>query len=163
LADSRRGKNTQLLLANLLRQAIYTTGYEDVNGAERLSQDPPFRLIDSEEIRERGAALTPRLHHETDLLTPKENLAGLAAINRELIAKAEAIDSPQRVCLGIIAGGPKRKFWHFITVRRNTIPGWISPASNMRLSAREASTVIRRITWRTIAVCESVSWLSGLR
>jgi hypothetical protein len=32
-------------------------------------------------------------------LTQEENLSGLAAINRELIARAEAIDSPQRVVL----------------------------------------------------------------
>jgi hypothetical protein len=36
---------------------------------------------------------------ETELLTQEENLSGLAAINRELIARAEAIDSPQRVVL----------------------------------------------------------------
>src|SRR5208282_4992860 len=42
LTDSRRGKNTQLPLADLLRQSIYSrlAGYEDVNDAERLSQDP---------------------------------------------------------------------------------------------------------------------------
>ena len=33
------------------------------------------------------------------MLTQEENLAGLAAINRELIAKAETIDSPQRIVL----------------------------------------------------------------
>jgi hypothetical protein len=33
------------------------------------------------------------------LLTQEENLAGLAANDRELIAKAETIDSPQRVVL----------------------------------------------------------------
>jgi hypothetical protein len=32
-------------------------------------------------------------------LTQEENLSGLAAINRELIARAEAIVSPQRVVL----------------------------------------------------------------
>ena len=75
-------------------------GYEDVNDAERLSQDATFRLIGSEKIWERGAALTSRLQSfETELLTQEENLAGLAAINRELIAKAETIDSPQRVVL----------------------------------------------------------------
>jgi hypothetical protein len=102
LTDSRRGKNTQLPLADLLRQSIYSriAGYEDVNDAERLSQDPTFRLIGSEKIWERGAALTSRLQSfETDLLTQEENLAGLAAINRDLIAKAETIDSPQRVVL----------------------------------------------------------------
>ncbi|MBM3724863.1 MAG: IS1380 family transposase, partial [Acidobacteria bacterium] len=46
LTDSRRGKNTQLPLADLLRQSVYSriAGYEDVNDAERLSQDPTFRL-----------------------------------------------------------------------------------------------------------------------
>jgi hypothetical protein len=36
---------------------------------------------------------------ETEVLTQEENLAGLAALNRELIARAEAIDSPRRVVL----------------------------------------------------------------
>jgi hypothetical protein len=101
LTDSR-GKNTQLPLADLLRQSVYSrlAGYEDMNDAERVSQDPTFRLIGSEEIWERGAALTSRLQSfETDLLTQEENLAGLAAINRELIGKAEGIESPQRVVL----------------------------------------------------------------
>ena len=101
LADSR-GKNMQLPLADLLRQSVYSrlAGYEDVNDAERLSQDPAFRLIGSEKIWERGAALTSRLQSfETELLTQDENLAGLAAINRELIANAEAVDAPHRVVL----------------------------------------------------------------
>ncbi len=77
-------------------------GYEDVNDAERLSQDPTFRLIGSEKIWERGAALTSRVHSfETELLTQDENLAGLAAINRELIARVEAIGSSRRVVLDL--------------------------------------------------------------
>ena len=102
VTDSRRGKNTQLPLADLLRQSVYSriAGHEDVNDAERLSQDPTFRLIGSEKIWERGAALTSRLQSfETGLLTQQENLTGLAAINRELIAQAEAIDATQRVVL----------------------------------------------------------------
>jgi hypothetical protein len=101
LTDSR-AKNTQLPLADLLRQSIYSrmAGYEDVNDAERLSQDPTFRLIGSEKIWERGAALTSRVQSfETELLTQEKNLAGLAAINRELLAKVETKDSPQRVVL----------------------------------------------------------------
>ena len=49
LTDSRRGKNTQFRLADLFRQSIYgrLAGDEDVNDAERLSQDPTFRLIGS--------------------------------------------------------------------------------------------------------------------
>jgi hypothetical protein len=102
LTDSRRGKNTQLPLADLLRQSVYSrmAGYEDVNDAERLSQDSTFRLIGSEKAWERGAGLTSRLQSfETDMLAEDENFAGLAAVNRELIAKAEAVDSPQRVVL----------------------------------------------------------------
>jgi hypothetical protein len=102
LIDSRRGKNTQFPLADLLRQSVYSriAGYEDVNDAERLWQDPTFRLIGSEKIWERGAALTSRLQSfETDLLTRDENLTGLARVNRELVGRAEAIDPPRRVVL----------------------------------------------------------------
>src|ERR1017187_504669 len=102
ILDGRRGKNTQLPLPDLLRQSIYSrlAGYEDVNDAERLSQDPTFRLIGSEKIWERGAALPSRLHwFETEVLTQEENLEGLSRINRELLAKVEAMDSPQRVVL----------------------------------------------------------------
>jgi hypothetical protein len=92
LTDARRGRNTQLPLPDLLRQSIYSrlAGYEDLNDAERLSQDPTFRLIGSEKIRDRGAALPSRLHwFETEVLTQAVNLRGLALMNRELIAKAE--------------------------------------------------------------------------
>jgi hypothetical protein len=36
-------------------------GYEDVNDAERLSQGPTFRLIGSEKIWDRGAALDRKI------------------------------------------------------------------------------------------------------
>src|SRR5712692_1505349 len=88
MMDDRRGKNTQLPLPDLLRQSIYSrlAGYEDVNDAERLSQDPTFRLIGSEKIWDRGAALPSRLHwFETEVLSQD--------------AKAEVMDSLQRVVL----------------------------------------------------------------
>jgi hypothetical protein len=97
-----RGTNTRLPLADLLRQSVYSrlAGYEDMNDAERLSQDPTFRLIGSEKIWERGAALTSRLQtFETEMLAEGENFAGLARLNRELIGKAEALDSPYRTVL----------------------------------------------------------------
>src|SRR5450759_1230780 len=101
LTDSR-GKNTQLPLADLLRQSVYSrlAGYEDMNDAECLSQDPTFRMIGSEKIWERGAALTSRLQSfETEVLARDGNPAGLEAINRGLIAHAETIESPQRAVL----------------------------------------------------------------
>jgi hypothetical protein len=70
LSDSRRGRNTQLPLADLFRQSVYSrvAGYEDVNDAERLAQDPTFRLIGSEKTSDRGAALTSRLQtFETEI------------------------------------------------------------------------------------------------
>ncbi len=44
----------RLPLPDLLRQSIYSrlAGYADVNDAERLAQDPIFRLIGSEKIWE---------------------------------------------------------------------------------------------------------------
>ena len=86
----------------MLRQSVYSRlgGYEDVNDAERLAQDPMFRLIGSEKIWARGAALTSRLQSfETEMLAEDGNFAGLATVNCELIAKAEAVDSPQREAL----------------------------------------------------------------
>src|SRR5271170_725767 len=88
LTDSRRGKNTQLPLADLLRQSVYSrlAGYEDVNDAERVSADPTFRLIGSEKTWDRGAALTSRLQtFETEMLAEEENFRSLARINGELI------------------------------------------------------------------------------
>jgi len=102
LTDSRRGKNLQLPLADLLRQSVYSrlAGYEDMNDAERLSPDPTFRLIGSEKIWERGAALTSRLQtFETEMLAEEGNFAGLARLNRELIGKAEAIHWQYRTVL----------------------------------------------------------------
>jgi len=80
-------------LADLLGQSAYSrlAGYEDVNDAERVSEDPTFRLIGSEKIWDRGASLNSRLQtYVTEMLAEEENFAGLARINRELIGKVEA-------------------------------------------------------------------------
>jgi hypothetical protein len=101
LTDAR-AKNARLPFADLLRQSVCSrlAGYEDVNDAERLSHDPTFRLIGSEKIWDRGAALTSRLQtFETEMLAEEENFAGLARLNRALIGKAEAMDSPYRTVL----------------------------------------------------------------
>jgi len=97
-----KANNARLPFADLLRQSVYSrlAGYEDVNDAERLSQDPAFRLIGSEKIWDRGAALPSRLQtFETQLLAEERNFAGLARVNRELIGRAEAIDLLYRTVL----------------------------------------------------------------
>jgi hypothetical protein len=97
-----RAKNSRLTFADHLRQSVCSrlAGYEDVNDAERLSQDPTSRLIGSEKIWDRGAALTSRLQtFEPEMLAEEENSAGLTRINRELVGRVEAVDSSQRVVL----------------------------------------------------------------
>jgi hypothetical protein len=77
-------------------------GYEDLNDAERLSQDPTFQLISSEKIWDRGVALTSRLQSfEIQILAEDANFAGLAGLSRALIAKAEALDSGYRTVLDV--------------------------------------------------------------
>jgi hypothetical protein len=105
LSDSRQGLNKQFTLADLLRQSVYSrlAGYEDLNDAERLAVDPTFRLISSQRIWDRGAALTSTLHwFETELLTKEENLIGLMALNREALGQAESFDSSDRVVLDMV-------------------------------------------------------------
>ena len=102
LTDSRQGSNKKFPLADLLRQSVYSrlAGYEDVNDAVRVAADPTFRLIGSQKNWDRGGALTSRLQSfETGLLASEENLLGLTAVNRELVAQAETTDDCQRVVL----------------------------------------------------------------
>ena len=66
----------------------------------RVSADPTFCLIGSPARWDRGGALTSTLHwFETDLLTRAENLVGLTAVNRELLARAARATRADRVVL----------------------------------------------------------------
>src|SRR2546427_191833 len=49
LTDPRTGHNRQFPLPDLVRQSIYSrlAGYEDTNDAERLAEDPTFRMLAS--------------------------------------------------------------------------------------------------------------------
>ena len=101
-SDSRQGYNKKFPLADLLRQSVYSrlAGYEDVNDAVRVSADPTFRLIGSKNNWDRRGALTSTLHgFETEMLASEENLLGLMAVNRELLAQAETQDDSDRVVL----------------------------------------------------------------
>src|SRR5216684_4243391 len=59
LSDPRTGHNRQFPLPDLFRQSIYSrlAGYEDTNNAERLAEDPTFRMLASRE--ERPASPSP--------------------------------------------------------------------------------------------------------
>jgi hypothetical protein len=104
LSDSRQGCNMKFPFADLVRQSVYSrlAGYEDLNDAVRVSADPTFRLIGSKKNWDRGAALTSRLQSfETGMLASDENLIGLMAVNRELVAQAEAGDESERVVIDL--------------------------------------------------------------
>ena len=102
LSDSRQGSNKKFPLADLLPQSVYSrlAGYEDLNDAIRVSADPTFRLIGSKKNWDRGAALTSRRQSfEAEFLSSEENLLGLMAVNRELVAQAEAADGSVRITI----------------------------------------------------------------
>ena len=129
LTDSRQGTNKQFTLADLLRQSVYSrlAGYEDLNDAERVSIDPTVRLIGSQKIWDRGAALTSTLHgFETEMLASEENLLRLMALNRELVGQAEACDGSERVVLDIVSNMtlPSRSVVRFYN-KRGTAEQWI--------------------------------------
>ena len=102
LSDSRQGTNKKFPLADLVRQSVYSrlAGYEDLNDAVRVSADPTFRLLGTKKNWDRGGAPTSRPQSfETELLACDENLIGLMAVNRELVAQAETEDESERVVL----------------------------------------------------------------
>jgi len=80
LFDFRTGNNIRHSMAALLRQSIYSrlAGYEDVNDAERLREDPVMRHVVGGRAVDRKAASTSEVgRFETDVLTHPDNLAAL--------------------------------------------------------------------------------------
>src|SRR5438132_8478996 len=104
LSDPRTGYNRQFPLPDLFRQSIYSrlAGYEDTNDAERLAEDPTFRMLASRERRETSVALTSTLHwFETEVLAEERNYQGLARLNTALIQHAVTRSPASRVTLDI--------------------------------------------------------------
>jgi hypothetical protein len=102
LSDPRTGYNRQFPLPDLFRQSIYSrlAGYEDANDAERLAEDPTFRMLASRQRRASSVALTSTLHwFETEVLTEEDNHQGLARLNTELVQRAATVTG--RVTLDI--------------------------------------------------------------
>ena len=102
LTDPRSGRHYQFPLPDLFRQSIYSrlAGYEDTNDAERLAEDPTFRMLASRERRETSVALTSTLHwFETEVLAEERNYPGLARLNTALIQHAAPRSPTRRVTL----------------------------------------------------------------
>src|SRR5712671_8153219 len=132
LADPRIGHNRQFPLRDLFRQSIYSrlAGYEDTNDAERLAEDPTFRMLASRERREASVALTSTLHwFETEVLTQEQNYQGLARLNTALVLRAATVTG--RVTLDIEA--PRVRSTARKSRRRTTATS--SPSATIRSSS----------------------------
>lgn len=145
LSDPRTGRNFQFPLADLVRQSIYSrlAGYEYTNDAERLAQDPTFRMLASRERRETSVALTSTLHwFETDVLAEEQNYHGLTRLNADLIRRAAARSPSRRVTLDIEQlRKPRPRHTGAVRVQRSLRGGVLSPALRLqprgRLPGRE--------------------------
>src|SRR6266536_6398751 len=104
LGDPRTGRNCQFPLADLFRQSIYSrlAGYEDTNDAERLAEDPTFRMLASQERRATSVALTSTVHRfETEVLAKERNYQGLTRVNADLVQHPATRSPARRVILDI--------------------------------------------------------------
>ncbi|MFQ5913764.1 MAG: IS1380 family transposase [Nitrospinota bacterium] len=104
LQETRGGRNVQHQLMALLRQSIYSrlAGYEDTNDAERLAKNPAMQTVVGRRALEKQAASTNTLSRfETEVLARKENLKGLAELNREWVGRAMSRTRHQRVILDL--------------------------------------------------------------
>ncbi len=100
--DNRTGRNIQHAMPTLLRQSVYSrlAGYEDVNDAERLSVDPVMRAITGKKSKGKQAASSNTMgRFETDILTQRENLKNLSAINGTWVGNAMSKTQHQRIIL----------------------------------------------------------------
>src|SRR5215813_1645308 len=104
LTDPRTGHNRQFPVPDLFRQSIYSrlAGYEDTNDAERLAEDPAFRMLASRNRRETSVALTSTLHwFETEVLAEERNYLGLSRLNTDLVQHQATRPPARRVTLDI--------------------------------------------------------------
>jgi hypothetical protein len=102
LADGRTGKNGRHALVGLLRQAVFgrLAGYEDVNDAERLRDDPAMRwIVGGAAAHSRAASPSQMGRFETRWLTAEKNLAALADLSGRWIDRVHARRPPRGILL----------------------------------------------------------------
>src|SRR6476660_6276477 len=102
LADARTGKNGRHALVGMLRQAVFgrLAGYEDVNDAERLRNDPAMRWIVGGKAALGCAASASKMgRFETRWLTAEKNRSTLADLSGQWIDRVHARRPPRGVVL----------------------------------------------------------------
>lgn len=102
LADTRTGRNGRHALVGMLRQSVFgrLAGYEDVNDAERLRNDPAMRWIIGGKAA-LGAAASPSQmgRFETRWLAAEKNPSALADLSGQWIDRVHDRRPPRGVVL----------------------------------------------------------------
>ncbi|MFH1227141.1 MAG: IS1380 family transposase [Planctomycetota bacterium] len=104
LSDTRYGRNIQHELAELLRQSVYSrlAGYEDVNDAEKLRNDPALRAILSERALKKGGAAEKTVgRFETEILTEENNLTRMDEMLFKWIEKVDKARAVKTIILDL--------------------------------------------------------------
>ena len=104
LKDKRYGKNIQHELPELLRQSVYSrlAGYEDVNDAEKLRNDPALRAVLSERALEKGGAAEKTIgRFETEILTQNGNLEKMDEMIFKSIEKVDTVREVKEIILDL--------------------------------------------------------------
>jgi len=102
LADARTGNNGRHRLTGLLGQSVFgrLAGYEDVNDAVRLCQDPAMRWVEGDRAITGSAASASQMgRFETKWLSRAEDLAALADLPGQWIAKVHQWRPPKIIVL----------------------------------------------------------------
>jgi DDE family transposase len=102
LLDGRHGRNVRHQLGGLFRQAVFgrLAGYEDVNDAERLAQDPAMRAIVGREGLDRAAASSSQMgRFETAWLATNANLQALTDLSGTWIDRVHERKPPDSIIL----------------------------------------------------------------
>ena len=102
LADARTGKNGRHALVGMLRQAVFgrLAGYEDVNDAERLRNDPAMRwIVGGKAAKGRAASPSQMGRFETRWLAAPENLRTLADLPGRWIDAVRRCRSSEEIIL----------------------------------------------------------------
>jgi len=104
LTDKRYGRNIQHDLTELLRQSVYSrlAGYEDVNDAKQLKNDPSLRaVLGDRALRKNGSSETTIGKFETKILTEGNNLEKLDEMLMNWISKVDALRGVKKIALDL--------------------------------------------------------------
>src|SRR5215203_2119030 len=93
LTDPRTGANGRHTLLGQFRQSVFgrLAGYEDLNDADRLADDPAMRwVVGGRAVTQKGASTSQMGRFETEVMTEAKNLAALTDLSGRWIDRVHA-------------------------------------------------------------------------